>query len=409
MTLQAIRPDHFPWFPYDGFTFCLGLVEGEAAWTSGNTSAKYDEAVGKMTVGGSMEEQARIAYEKVLAILDGAGMGADDVTRITENITLSGLPHYETAVDVRHERFAGNDPTVRTVVVERLVRSAAFIEVELHAVDGGGTQLVASSAYRATGTWQPSSITVGNDGIVYVPTVVPIDGSGAVVHPGDLAAQYAWCLDRAGELLASVGLSLDNAVTTYDYLTPASSAADRATVEDVRHAKLAASGVFPAAGRIVMSRLHHPDALVAIDVTASRHPRERVDPGWAAYADATRSPAVKAGRGLFMSGLSARDTSTGAVLHPDDLESQAEALYGQMIELLEHVGLKPNDLLETTEYCVVDGLPTYRVVAPVREKWLSAPWPASTGAMCQGLERPGLMLEVFPNALYPAEAEGGTA
>ena len=35
MTLQAIRPEEFPWFPYDGFTFCLGLSEGDAAWTSG--------------------------------------------------------------------------------------------------------------------------------------------------------------------------------------------------------------------------------------------------------------------------------------------------------------------------------------------------------------------------------------
>ena len=29
MTLSAIRPADFPWFPYEGFTFCLGLAEGE--------------------------------------------------------------------------------------------------------------------------------------------------------------------------------------------------------------------------------------------------------------------------------------------------------------------------------------------------------------------------------------------
>lgn len=396
MTLEAIRPEEFPWFPYDGFTFCLGLAEGDAAWTSGHTAAAFDPEVGKMTVGGPMEQQARTAYEKVLAILAAAGFGPEDVTRVTENITLSGLDEYDAAVAVRTELF-GDRPTVRTVVVERLVRRAAFIEVELHAVRGGGETLVASSGER-------SAVTEGHDGLVYLPTFVPVGADGEVVAPGDLAGQYAWCLDRAEETLAGLGLSLDHAVTTYDYVTPDSSAADREAAEGVRRERLAGDGIFPAAGRVEMSRLHHDGVLVALDVTASRHPRQKVDPGWAAYDGATRSPAVRAGRGLFMSGLAARDTTTGEVLAADDLEGQAEALYEQMVALLEHEGLGPADLLETTEYCVVDAIPTYRVVAPVRERRLSPPWPASTGALCHGLDAPGLLLEVFPNALYREDA-----
>lgn len=392
MTLQAIRPKEFPWFPYDGFTFCLGLAEGDSAWTSGHTSAAFDPAVGKMTVGGSMDQQARTAYEKVLTILDAAGFGPDDVTRVSENITLSGLPDYDAAVAVRTGLF-GDRPTVRTVVVERLVRSAAFIEVELHAVRGGGKPLVVSSRTR-------SAVTEGHDGLVYLPTFVPVDADGEVVHPGELGSQYSWCLDRAAETLEGVGLSLDRAVTTYDYVTADSTDADREAAEAVRRERLAGDGVFPAAARIVMSQLHRPGVQMTIDITASQHPRERVDPGWAAYDTATRSPAVRAGRGLFMSGLAARDTGTGEVVGAGDLEVQAEALYAQMAELLDHEGLDPTDLLETTEYCVVDALPTYRVVAPVRERRLSPPWPASTGAMCQGLDRSGLLLEVLPNALY---------
>lgn len=395
MTLEAIRPEVFPWFPYDGFTFCLGLTAGDAAWTSGHTAGVFDPEVGKMTVGGPMEQQARTAYEKVLAILAAAGFGPQDVTRITENITLSGLDEYDAAVAVRTELF-GDRPTVRTVVVERLVRRAAFIEVELHAVRGGGETLAASSGSRA-------AVIEGHDGLVYLPTFVPVGSDGDVVAPHDLAAQYAWCLDRAEETLSAVGLSLDRAVTTYDYVTPESSAEDRAAAESVRRDRLARDGVFPAAGRVEMSRLHREGVLVALDVTASRHPRERVDPGWSAYDGATRSPAVRAGRGLFMSGLAARDTSTGEVLS-ENLEGQAEVLYEQMVELLAHEGLGPADLLETTEYCVVDAIPTYRVVAPVRERRLSPPWPASTGALCRALDTPGLLLEVFPNALYREDA-----
>lgn len=404
MTLQPIKPKSFPWFPYEGFTFCLGLSEGDVAWTSGHTAAAHDPAVGKMVVKGTMEEQARTAYQKVLTILEGAGLGIQDVTRITENVTLSGLPEYEAAVAVRRELFGEHTPTVRTVVVERLVRRTAFLEVELHAIGGGGKQLRIASEAREAGTWQSSPVTEGYDGVVYLPTMVPIDERGEVVYPGDFVGQYAYCLDRAGQILEQVGLSLDNAVTTYDYSTPATREVYRKT-HRVRKERLGGGGVYPGAGGILMSRLHHPDQLVAIDVTASRHPLELVNPGWKRYETLTYSPGIKAGRMLFMSGFAALDMETQEALHPGDIGAQAEVTYGSILTLLKHAGLGPENLLETTEYCVESALPEYRAVAGVRERLLSPPWPASTGAICKGLLRPEFLLEVFPTALYPAESE----
>ena len=46
----------------------------------------------------------------------------------------------------------------------------------------------------------------------------------------------------------------------------------------------------------------------------------------------------------------------------------------------------------------------YKAVAEVRERLLSPPWPASTGALCHSLLRPEFKLEVFPTALYPEES-----
>lgn len=261
-----------------------------------------------------------------------------------------------------------------------------------------------SSQQRAAGTWQASGVTEGHDGIVYLPTVVPIDENGDVVRPGDFAGQYAYCLDRADELLRQVGLSLDNAVTTYDYSTPETRGVYRET-HKIRKERLGGAGVFPAAGGILMSRLHHPGALVSIDVTASRHPLELVNPGWSRYETLTYSPGVRAGRTLYMSGFAALDMETQEALHPGDLAAQAEVTYGAIVHLLEYAGLTPADLLETTEYCVESALPEYRVVAPVRERLLSPPWPASTGAICRGLLRPEFLLEVFATALYPREGD----
>ena len=401
MTLSAIRPADFPWFPYEGFTFCLGLHEGERAWTSGHTSARHDEAIGKMTVHGSMEEQARIAYAKCLAILEAAGFGPEDVTRVSENITVVGLQAYDDAAGVRHE-LLGDRPTVRTVIVERLVRRAAWIEVELHAANGGGTQLRAASEAREAGTWQASSITEGADGVVYLPTVTPVDEHGDVVFEGDFVSQYRYVLEKAGAMLEAVGLSLGHAVTTYDYSTPDTRSVYRGT-HKVRKELLGHndSGVYPGAGGILMSRLHAPGALVAMDVTASRHPLELVNPGWSRYDTLTYAPGIRAGRMLFMSGFAALDMKSQKALHEGDLGAQADVTYGAILHLLEHAGLGPAHLLETTEYCVESYVGDYRAVAEVRERLLGPPWPASTGALCHSLLRPEFGLEVFPTALYP--------
>jgi enamine deaminase RidA (YjgF/YER057c/UK114 family) len=150
-----------------------------------------------------------------------------------------------------------------------------------------------------------------------------------------------------------------------------------------------------------MSRLHHPDALVALDVTASRHPLQVVNPGWSRYDTLTYAPGVRAGRTLYMSGFAALDMHTQEALHPGDVGAQAEATYGAVLELLGYAGLGSEDLVETTEYCVASALPDYRAVAGVRERLLSPPWPASTGAICAGLLRPEFLIEVFPTAVYP--------
>ncbi|TNC34866.1 RidA family protein [Mumia zhuanghuii] len=401
MTVSAIRPDDFGWLPADGFTFSLGLTEEGHAWTSGHTAAALDASVGKMTVSGSMTEQARTAYEKVLRLVEAAGLTPADVTHVTENVTIAGLASYEEAVAVRREVFGGHEPTVSTVVVERLVRSAALLEVEVRASSGGGKVLAASEA-RDAGVWAASPVVEGHDGTIHLPTMVPIDAAGDLVAPGDFVGQYRYCLEQADVLLRRAGLSLDAAVTTYDYSTPETRTVYRKT-HRVRKELLGGAGVYPGAGGILMSRLHQPGQLVAIDVTASRHPLELVNPGWSRYDTLTYAPGVRAGRTLFMSGFAALDMESQEALFPDDLGAQAEATYGAILELLTYAGLSAADLVRTVEFCVARELPRYKVVAEVRERLLAPPWPASTGAICADLLRPEFLLEVFPTALFPEE------
>ncbi|WP_433496487.1 Rid family hydrolase [Sphaerimonospora sp. CA-214678] len=387
MTLQAIRPGHFPWFRYEGYSFSLGLTHGRDAWLSGHSASEHDPESGRIVVRGGMTDQARTAYAKIATILEAAGLSFADVTRVVENVTVPGLDAYPEAAAVRAEIFGEHRPAVSTVIVERLLRPAAFIEVEVHASPGGP---VASAA----------GVAEAPDGAVFLPTLLPIDERGDVVGEGDFVGQYAYCLDKADRLLREVGLSLDAAVTTYDYSTPATRDVYRRT-HGVRKERLGGAGVYPGAGGILMSRLHHPGVLVALEVTASRHPLEAVNPGWSRYDTLTYTPGVKAGGMLWMSGFAALDMETQRVLHPGDVVAQAEVTYDAILRVLEAAGVGPEQLLSTIEFVCPDGLGAYRGVADVRKRLLRDPWPASTGAICAGLLRPEFLLEVFPAAVLP--------
>jgi enamine deaminase RidA (YjgF/YER057c/UK114 family) len=378
--ITDIRPERFDWFRYDGYTFSLGLTDGSRAWLSGHSASQYDPTARRIVVRGGMTEQARTAYSKIETILAAAGLTFADVTRVVENVTVAGLPAYPEAEAVRRGLFAGHEPAVATVVVERLLRPDALVEIEVHAGRGGRS----------------------HDGEVALPTVLPVDEHGEIVHEGDFLGQYAWCLDRADQLLRDAGLSLDAAVTTYDYSTPATREVYPKAAR-IRRERLGGSGVYPGAGGILMSRLHAPGVLVALDVTASRHPLAAVNPGWSRYDTLTYSPGVRAGRTLYMSGFAALDMRTQRALHPGDVVAQAEAMYAAVLQVLAAAGAGPEHLVGTVEFVCPDGLAGYRGVARVRERLLRAPWPASTGAVCAGLLRPELLIEVFPTAVLPSD------
>lgn len=404
---RALEPD-FPWYDPRGFTFSLGLeLEGHVI-ASGHSGSAFDAVLGKPAIRGGMGEQAQVAYAKQAAILGAAGLGPADVVRVVENVTVEGLAHYDEAVEVRRKVFGDHSPTVVTVVVDRLVRRQALIEVEVHASPGGGEALVLGPTGVEPGRdqgagWRRETVRRGHDGAVYLPTLLPIDADGEIVADGDVVGQYFYCLERAGELLEKAGLSLSHLVATVDYSTPAT----RERYPKTGRARRDLLGpVYPGAAGILMSRLHRPGVLIAVDAIASTYLPEPVNPGWSRYDTLTYLPGLKAGNTLYMSGFASLDMETQQATHAGDLKAQAEATYGAIAETLAAVGATPADLLTTVEYVTPAGLPDYRVVADVRRAILSAPYPASTGIVCGGLLRDEFLLEVVPTAVIP---ESGAA
>ena len=386
MSFTAIKPAHFPWFDYSRYSFSLGLKTATGAYLSGHTASEYDPAARRIVVRGSMTDQVRTAYAKIGAILEAAGYGYQDVTRIVEYVRPEGIVRYAEAAAVRAEVFGAHQPTVHTVPVKSLLRPEAFIEIEVTAGIVGA----------ATAMGPGMSPARDSTGVVFLPSVQPVDDGGNIIGAGDVVAQTRAVFDRAGRMLGALGLTFANVVKTLDYITPAALAAYKGTG---RVRKEFLGPVYPGSAGILMPRLTHPEALIQYDFIASRDTPVAVNPGWTRYQKLTYSPAVKAGKYLFMSGQGALDPATERMLFDGDIVEQAEYTYQNIIKVLEAAGAGPQHLVKTIEYVTPAGLARYREVAGVRARLLREPFPASTGLVCEALLRPEMQIEVDPFAI----------
>ena len=392
MRPKAITPSDFPWFDYSNYSFSLGLDLGGRAALSGHSASEYDSQAGRIIVQGDMEDQTRTAYAKIERILDAVGLGLDDVVRVVENVTIGGIDSYADAERVRGELLGSNTPAVNTVVVERLLRPAALIEVE---VTAGGTGQAYSVDSSGRAGFAPAH---SAEGVVYLSTIHPYDRTGVLVGRGDIVEQTRQIFRNAEEILAACGLSMSNVVKTLEMVRP-EGVADYRYTGRVRKEHL--GPVYPGAAGIVQERVAaDDDVLISYDFIASVHQPEAINPGWERYGKLTYSPAVRAGNMLFMSGQAALDPETERAVHAGDIAAQTDYTYRNIIAVLEAAGLGPENLIKTVEYVTPEGLPRYRETAAVRKELLSEPYPASTGALCHALLRPEFQIEIDPTAMF---------
>jgi enamine deaminase RidA (YjgF/YER057c/UK114 family) len=339
----------------------------------------------------SLGADAASAYARVGTDLAAAGRGWDDVARVTELVPMARRRDHAEVDAARLDALGAARPAVVTVVVEPLAADGRFaLEVDVvgDSPDPGGP-----AARRAP------------DGAVYLPTVLPVDEDGAVVHPGDFRSQYAWCLERAATLLADLGLGPEHLVQTIDYTTPAT----RDTYARCGRPRREVLGpVYPGAAGILVGALAHPDAAVAFELIASRHRPTAVNPGWERYETLTYNPAVLAGPGLYGSGFAALDPVSQKAVHDADPAAQAAFTYGSILAVLTAADAGPEDLTGMREYLTPAGAGAAAAIAAGRVATLGAEVPTTTLG-CGTLLRPEFLLEAVPTAILPAPGAAATA
>lgn len=399
MPPTAIEPEHFDWLDYRKYTFSLGLTADADVFLSGHSASCYDPSEGRVVVRGGMAEQCRTAYEKIGALLAACGLGPDSVVHVVEYVAAEAVDRYPEIEGVRAEVLREAQPAVSTVIVSRLLRRNAFVEIEVTARADAGLEAsatlggepgdrVPSAGGAAAAPAYGLSAAAGD--VVYLSSMLPVDRRGELVD-GGVDAQAEQIYDNVERVLAAAGMGPAHLVKTLDYVS-VQGVADYKLTGRVRRDRL--GPVYPAAAGIVTDRVAHPGALLQVDCIASRSLPHPVNPGWDRYERLTYSPAVRAGDALFLSGLAALDPTTQRAVHEGDIAAQAEFIYGNVLEVVRAAGGHPRSLVRTVEYVTGAGLARYRDTAPVRAGLLSAPYPASTGVVCAGLLRPEFELEV---------------
>ncbi|MEK7848716.1 MAG: Rid family hydrolase, partial [Chloroflexota bacterium] len=285
------------------------------------------------------------------------------------------------------------DTTVTGIVVERLLRSDALIEVEAVAVRGANKEAVNPGwDYYSRYTFAPG---VKAGGYLWTSgfTGSQLDtASGQIVYPKGVLAQTRVAYEQIGQVLRAGGASPADAIKTVDYLTPAGLEGYRDTAQ-VRRQFFGTN--YPASTGIIMNRLLAPEPVIEIEaVAALQGKRQEVKvPEWESrYSRLTYLAGVRQGKLLFVSGMAGGDPLTGEA--PRDLAAQTRNALKKVARVLEAAGGSLADVVKTVDFITPAALESYRNTAPVRRELLGPHFPAATGVVVNRLLHPEYLIEI---------------
>ena len=318
MPRLALEPADYLFFEYRRFTFSLGIAAGGGVWLSGSTAVRVDTARKAMVVEGDLVAQAQVIFDKMRITLAAGGLGLGDIVRVVQYVTPAALADLPKLSAFLAEVFTGVALMITTIVVKRLLRSEALIEIEAVAGRGGRSMvehLPTVAGADVPTAWAHADKLLAARGLerrhvvraleLFTPAAAgraerPEDDAGSVIRvvmprvvdakagvqieiaasnggnvlfvtatgdpaAGDVVGQCREIYARIGTLLAAGGAGLDAVVKTTEFVTSEGLDAYRKTA-DVRREVFALP--YPAATGVVCEGLMQPGAQLAVEAVA---------------------------------------------------------------------------------------------------------------------------------------------
>ena len=138
MPVHAVEVDpiKFPWLDLNRYTFCAGTESSGIVYLSGQTASEYDPELGSVVCKGDLLTQTKLIYEKLAVVLEAAGMSFANVVQTVDYVDATALPLYRQTGLIRQGYFGGSPVAATGIIVERLLRPDALIEVSMVAMRG---------------------------------------------------------------------------------------------------------------------------------------------------------------------------------------------------------------------------------------------------------------------------------
>jgi reactive intermediate/imine deaminase len=239
--------------------------------------------------------------------------------------------------DEYRQALRGTPPT-RTTVVTAPVAAAvddALVAISVVAAPAGSDRRAVHP-----GSWMaspnPYSYAVRTGDLLFLSGLLARNGRDNSVINGDIAVQTKAVIDNAKDLLDAAGLALSHVVSARVFLT------DLADFAEMNRVYRDAFGDGPPARATVGAALTSAPYKVEMTFVASAGPRRVID------GDGPKNPnlseAVVAGDLVFVSGLTAPDTSLG------DPAVEARAILDRLGRALRAAGSSPSQIRDAIVY-----------------------------------------------------------
>jgi enamine deaminase RidA (YjgF/YER057c/UK114 family) len=126
-----LEPTDYPFFDYRRFTFSLAIATSKGVWLAGSTAVQYDKTTKQMVVRGDLIDQANVIYDKMSKTLRAGGLDVKNILRIVQYVTPIAIEDLPRLAELHRAKFEGQQqPSICTIVVNRLLRDEALIEIE---------------------------------------------------------------------------------------------------------------------------------------------------------------------------------------------------------------------------------------------------------------------------------------
>lgn len=245
------------------YTFRMGIEKGGVLWLSGTTGRRTDPATGDQSYPPDLAGQVELIYERHLRTLEELGYSYADVVKTVDYLTESALPEYRQTGEVRRRYLGRAFPVSTGVIVNRLLRPDAMIEIDMVAVKGD-REVVNPGWDRYDQLTYVPGVKTGD--FLFLSGFASMDpAQNQVMGEGDLAAQTEAAYACVAAVVEAAGGSMSDVVKTVEYLSPA--ALDQMERLGPARSRFLAEGEY-ALSQTVVRRLLRPEMMIEVEAIA---------------------------------------------------------------------------------------------------------------------------------------------